>query len=121
LLGLVVLLGIFFPTLLAFSQDTNELPLSAEFIEYIKAAANPGKHGQGKDGRFYGEENVRLWCPPDLLEIDNPEVEWLAAWGNGKLYLAFLEPILPQRASKRPNQPQTRRNFAGSDPAFLGE
>jgi hypothetical protein len=40
-------------------------------------------------GRFYGEENVRLWCPPNLLEIDHPEVEWLAAWGNGKLYLAF--------------------------------
>jgi hypothetical protein len=40
-------------------------------------------------GRFYGEENVRLWCPPDLLKIDNPEVEWLAAWGNGKLYLVF--------------------------------
>jgi hypothetical protein len=53
LLSLVVLLGIFFPTLLAFSQDTNELPISAEFIEYIKAAANPTKHGQGKDGRFY--------------------------------------------------------------------
>lgn len=53
LLGSVVLLGIFFRTLLAFSQGTNELPISAEFIEYIKAAANPGKHGQGKDGRFY--------------------------------------------------------------------
>ena len=40
-------------------------------------------------GRFYGEENARLWCPPDLLNIDNPQIEWLAAWGNGKLYLAF--------------------------------
>ena len=40
-------------------------------------------------GRFYDEENVRLWCPSDLLASDNPQVDWLAAWGNGKLYLAF--------------------------------
>ena len=40
-------------------------------------------------GRFYGEANAHLWCPPDLLSIDNGQVEWLAAWGNGKLYLAF--------------------------------
>ena len=53
LLGSIVLIGICFQTVLAFSQGTNELPVSAEFIEYIKAAANPAKHGQGKDGRFY--------------------------------------------------------------------
>ena len=40
-------------------------------------------------GRFYDEQNVRLWCPSDLLSCDNPQVDWLAAWGNGKLYLAF--------------------------------
>jgi hypothetical protein len=40
-------------------------------------------------GRFYDEEGVRLWCPSDLLVIDNPQIDWLAAWGNGKLYLAF--------------------------------
>ena len=47
-------------------------------------------HAYGAEpGRFYGEENAHLWCPPDLLNIDNQQIEWLAAWGNGKLYLAF--------------------------------
>lgn len=41
-----------------------------------------------RPGRFYDEENVRLWCPPDLLSIDNPQLEWIAGWGNGKLYVA---------------------------------
>lgn len=40
-------------------------------------------------GRFYDEKNVHLWMPQDLLASDNPQVDWLAAWGNGKLYLAF--------------------------------
>ncbi len=47
-------------------------------------------HAYGaQPGRFYDETNVRLWCPSDLLTIDNPQVEWLAGWGNGKLYLTF--------------------------------
>jgi hypothetical protein len=47
-------------------------------------------HAYGADaGRFYDEENVRLWIPTDLLTMDNRQIDWLAAWGNGKLYLAF--------------------------------
>jgi len=52
-LGAAALIGIFFLTVLAFSQPTKELPVSAEFMEYMKAAANPAKHGLGKNGRFY--------------------------------------------------------------------
>jgi hypothetical protein len=42
-----------------------------------------------RPGRFYDEENVQLWCPPELLSIDNPQFEWIAGWGNGKLYVAI--------------------------------
>jgi hypothetical protein len=40
-----------------------------------------------RPGRFYDEENVQLWCPLDLLSLDNPQLEWIAGWGNGKLYV----------------------------------
>ena len=47
-------------------------------------------HAYGaQPGHFYDETDVRLWCPTDLLTSDNPQVEWLAGWGHGKLYLAF--------------------------------
>jgi hypothetical protein len=42
-----------------------------------------------RPGRFYDEDDVQLWCPPDLLTIDNPQLEWIAGWGNGKLYVAI--------------------------------
>ena len=41
-----------------------------------------------RPGKFYDEQNVQLWCPPDLLASDNPQLEWIAGWGNGKLYVA---------------------------------
>lgn len=39
-------------------------------------------------GQFYDEKDVHLWTPLDLLKTDNPQADWLAGWGNGKLYLA---------------------------------
>jgi hypothetical protein len=46
-------------------------------------------HAYGaRPGKFYDEQNVQLWCPPDLLALDNPQLEWIAGWGNGKLYVA---------------------------------
>lgn len=46
-------LGIGLRSVLALTQGADQLPISPEFTQYIKAAANPAKHGQGKDGRFY--------------------------------------------------------------------
>ena len=43
-----------------------------------------------RPGRFYGDDNVRLWLPRRLLAIDNRQIDYLAGYGNGKLYLAFL-------------------------------
>ncbi|MCX6966311.1 MAG: hypothetical protein NTZ46_00780 [Verrucomicrobia bacterium] len=45
-------------------------------------------HG-GKPGRFYGDENVRLWLPRGLVASDNRQLDWLAGYGNGNLYLAL--------------------------------
>jgi hypothetical protein len=52
-LAAAIFIGFASPTSLCFSQGTTELTISAGYIAYIKAAANSGKHGQGKDGRFY--------------------------------------------------------------------
>lgn len=43
----------------------------------------------GRPGRFYDEQDVHLWLPRKLLAIDNRQVDYLAGFGNGKLYLAL--------------------------------
>ena len=43
----------------------------------------------GKPGRFYGDEGVYLWLPRGLVAADNRQFDWLAAHGNGQLYLAL--------------------------------
>lgn len=40
-------------------------------------------------GRFFGDEGVYLWLPKGLLAVGSPQLNHLAARGNGKLYLAF--------------------------------
>jgi hypothetical protein len=42
-----------------------------------------------KAGRFYDDKNVRLWLPRGLLNIDSLQIDWLAGYGNGNLYLAL--------------------------------
>ena len=41
-------------------------------------------------GEFYGEKDVRLWLPRGLVTSDNRQLDWLAAHGNGQLYLALI-------------------------------
>ncbi|MDI1248296.1 MAG: hypothetical protein PSV13_05375 [Lacunisphaera sp.] len=42
-----------------------------------------------RPGRFHGDENVRLWLPRQLITSDNRQIDYLAGYGNGKVYLAF--------------------------------
>ncbi len=41
-------------------------------------------------GEFYGDKAVRLWLPRGLVTSDNRQLDWLAAHGNGQLYLALI-------------------------------
>ena len=43
-----------------------------------------------RPGAFCGETNVWLWMPKGLLACDSPEVNYLAARGNDKLYFALM-------------------------------
>ncbi len=42
-----------------------------------------------KNGHFYGDDNVTLWMPSGLVTSSNKELNYIAARGNGKMYLAF--------------------------------
>jgi hypothetical protein len=40
-------------------------------------------------GKFYGDENLTLWMPKDVLETANEQLNHLTAYGNGKFYIVF--------------------------------
>lgn len=42
-----------------------------------------------RPGRFYDERDIRLWLPKNLVSTDSIQLNYIAARGNGKLYLAF--------------------------------
>src|SRR5205823_4125733 len=42
-----------------------------------------------RPGRFYDETGVNLWLPRGLLKSDSIQLNYLAGYGNGKLYLAL--------------------------------
>lgn len=44
----------------------------------------------GRAGKFYGDDNVRLWMPRGLVDCDNKQFDWIAGYGNGNFYVAFL-------------------------------
>ena len=42
-----------------------------------------------RPGRFMDDENVRLWMPRHVVKTDDPQVNYLTGYGNGRLYLAL--------------------------------
>lgn len=40
-------------------------------------------------GQFYGDSGVRLWLPKGLLQVSTKQINYIAGYGNGKLYLAL--------------------------------
>ncbi len=42
-----------------------------------------------RPGTFYGDENVNLWIPNNLLTLSSQQINYIAGHGNGKLYLAL--------------------------------
>jgi hypothetical protein len=85
-----------------------------------------------KTGVFYDDKDVRLWLPRKLLAIDNKQFDYLAGYGNGKLYLAIwnqsfkdesatvtvndaLAPLAGSNAARvwKENKPATKETLAG--------
>lgn len=40
-------------------------------------------------GKFYGDENLTLWMPKDILQTENEQLNYITAHGNGKFYMVF--------------------------------
>jgi len=56
---------------------------------FIENTANLFNNIYLKDGEFYGDSAVTLWMPKGLAHSENQELNYIAARGNNKLYLAF--------------------------------
>ena len=42
-----------------------------------------------RPGTFMGDEDVRLWMPRRIVATDDPQANYLTAYGNGRFYLAL--------------------------------
>jgi hypothetical protein len=42
-----------------------------------------------RPGTFMGDDDVRLWMPRRLVATDDPQVNYLSGYGNGRFYLAL--------------------------------
>ncbi|MDF3077567.1 MAG: hypothetical protein K0S09_1456 [Sphingobacteriaceae bacterium] len=43
-----------------------------------------------RTGEFYGDKNVQPWLPANLLKTGTIQANYIAGYGNNKLYLAFM-------------------------------
>lgn len=63
-------------------------------IDFPSDYTNTGAYFRNKvygarPGKFYGESGVQLWLPKQLVTADSVQLNYVAARGNGRLYLAF--------------------------------
>ncbi|HEY0947272.1 MAG TPA: hypothetical protein VGD81_18455 [Opitutaceae bacterium] len=71
----------------AFARSGGAIDFPSRFIEgyaYLQS-----KFYGDRPGRFYGHDDAALWMPQRLLKIGSVELNYLAARGDGRLYLAF--------------------------------
>ena len=68
------------------SDGAIEFP--SQFIEGYAYLQN--KFYGHEEGQFYDADDAILWMPKQLLEIDNIEVNYIAARGENDLYLALM-------------------------------
>jgi len=71
----------------AFARSEGEIDFPSRFIEgyaYLQS-----KFYGDRPGKFYGHTDAILWMPQHLLKTGSVELNYLAARGDGRLYLAF--------------------------------
>lgn len=71
-----------------FASSKGNIIFPAEFSpSYAYLKSNVYGH---LPGRFYGDENVRLWMPRQVLNVTNEQVNYLTGYGNDKFYMILL-------------------------------
>ena len=68
-------------------RSQGQIDFPAEYIEGYAYLQN-GFYGH-RPGRFYGDEGVQLWMPKGLVRADSVELNYVAGYREGALYLAF--------------------------------
>jgi hypothetical protein len=72
----------------AFVRSKGKINFPSAYIEGYAYLQN--KFYGSKPGRFFDEDGVQLWMPQSLLTIDQVELNYLAAYKDDKLFLAFM-------------------------------
>lgn len=72
----------------ALCRSRHEIRFPSRYTE--TAAFFQNKVYGDRPGEFYGDPNVWLWLPKDLLTTDSIQVNYVSGYGNGKLYLALM-------------------------------
>ncbi len=71
-----------------YASSNGQINFPAEFaVGYAYLKSNV--YGQAQ-GTFYGDKNVNLWMPRQVLKLDNEQANYMTGYGNGKFYIALL-------------------------------
>lgn len=70
-----------------FVRSKGQVDFPSEYIEGYAYLQN--KFYGAEKGSFYGVQDVQLWMPKDLVEVQNVELNYLTARKENKLYVAF--------------------------------
>jgi hypothetical protein len=110
----------------AMVRSDGAIRFPSKFIEGYAYLQN--KFYGTQPGSFYNNDDAILWMPKGLLKIDNVEVNYIAARGENRLYLAFMnesfEPVTAQVSLNNELIPQgsyTIYTRKGSDKPQRGE
>jgi hypothetical protein len=71
----------------AFARSGGKIDFPAHYIEGYAYLQN--KFYGDRPGRFYDRRDAVLWMPRQLLRTGSVELNYIAARGDGRLYLAF--------------------------------
>lgn len=71
-----------------YARSKANINFPAEFaVGYAYLKSNVyGQHS----GTFYGDTNVSLWMPKQVIRLDNEQVNYLTSYGNNKFYITLL-------------------------------
>lgn len=70
-----------------FAQSTGQIRFPHRFVPgYAYLKSNVYGH---QPGEFYGDKNVQLWLPKQVLSVDNEQINYLTGYGNGNFYAAL--------------------------------
>lgn len=113
----------------AMVRSESKIRFPSQFIEGYAYLQN--KFYGTQEGRFYDNNDAILWMPKDLLKINNVEVNYIAARGKNRLYLAFMnesfDPVKAQVSlngefiSQRPYTIKTREENQGPRQSSLAK